>query len=463
MPKAGLRALSVLFTLFSLLLSSYLLMWLYDGQGFDPVLIAVGEAAIALKDLPADDPWELLFWGLALVTAFGVTRSEGPGDEDQVLDDAPPPDERSLALGNLEPTLREAAGSQAVRGSSAGRPNLRSEAPLADPSPRALDLPTADDPTHVPARVSARPVDRFVWSGVMSVCGVFWLTLGAQSADDPETPLYFFPLAVTIAMVGLLSAATGLRMGLVADEQGITLCRPITTSRILWTDLKGVELEARNTEINVGLHRLVLVTREQPRVPAGFMGRAQDGAPLPELRRTLLAMRQRYLTTAPGTPETAPGVRPAGTGAHARPGSEEPVDRVSLAALVLSVLGVVVAAAPLALWGIARGGPGPRRGRDLAMAALCICALWVIAASALLVGTGLVGGPPAPDQNASLVDAQPVFWSELHPQMCVRASPMRTGSGPPSSTAVCRTTRRCWPAPPWMTRRRGRAKRRWTP
>ena len=174
-------------------------------------------------------------------------------------------------------------------------------------------------------------------------------------------------------------------------------------------------------------------------------------------------MRQRYLTTAPGTPETAPGVRPAGTGAHARPGSEEPVDRVSLAALVLSVLGVVVAAAPLALWGIARGGPGPRRGRDLAMAALCICALWVIAASALLVGTGLVGGPPAPDQNASLVDAQPVFWSELHPQMCVRASPMRTGSGPPSSTAVCRTTRRCWPAPPWMTRRRGRAKRRWTP
>ena len=133
LPKAGLRALSVLFTLFSLLLSSYLLMWLYDGQGFDPVLIAVGEAAIALKDLPADDPWELLFWGLALVTAFGVTRSEGPGDEDQVLDDAPPPDERSLALGNLEPTLREAAGSQAVRGSSAGRPNLRSEAPFADP------------------------------------------------------------------------------------------------------------------------------------------------------------------------------------------------------------------------------------------------------------------------------------------------------------------------------------------
>ena len=87
--------------------------------------------------------------------------------------------------------------------------------------------------------------------------------------------------------------------------QGIMLRRAITTSRISWPDLKGVVLGARTTDINVGPLRLVLVTRERPRVPAGLTGGARDGALLTELRPTLLAMRQRQLVAAPAPPDTA--------------------------------------------------------------------------------------------------------------------------------------------------------------
>ena len=76
------RALSVLLTGFSLLLSSYLLLWLYDGEGVAPVPITIGEAATSIRDLLVEEPVELLFWGLAMITAFDIAGREGPGVEE---------------------------------------------------------------------------------------------------------------------------------------------------------------------------------------------------------------------------------------------------------------------------------------------------------------------------------------------------------------------------------------------
>ena len=70
------RGFSVLLTLFGLLLSSYLLIWLYDGEGFAPMPVSVGEAATILTEYLAEEPMELLFWGLALLTAFGIGKGE---------------------------------------------------------------------------------------------------------------------------------------------------------------------------------------------------------------------------------------------------------------------------------------------------------------------------------------------------------------------------------------------------
>lgn len=79
------RALSVVLTLFSLLLWNYLVLWLYDGEGFDPVPISVGEAATVMRDRMVEDPvWSLLSWGLALVTAYSFGKGKDSAPDDQV-------------------------------------------------------------------------------------------------------------------------------------------------------------------------------------------------------------------------------------------------------------------------------------------------------------------------------------------------------------------------------------------
>ena len=79
------RALSVLITMFSLLLSSYLILWLYDGEGFNPAPISVGEAATNVWDSMVEEPIGLLFWGIALVSAVGIVGNEDPEADDQGL------------------------------------------------------------------------------------------------------------------------------------------------------------------------------------------------------------------------------------------------------------------------------------------------------------------------------------------------------------------------------------------
>ncbi|WP_185747314.1 PH domain-containing protein [Humibacillus xanthopallidus] len=81
LPGGWVRALSVVLTLFSLLLSSYLILWLYDGEGFAPEPLSVSEAANTVWDLMTADPVGLLIWGVALLTAFGIGKGEDPAVE----------------------------------------------------------------------------------------------------------------------------------------------------------------------------------------------------------------------------------------------------------------------------------------------------------------------------------------------------------------------------------------------
>ena len=124
LAEGWVRALSVMLTLFSLALSSYLLLWLYDGEGFAPLPISVGEAATTVWDLMYEEPVGWLFWGLALLAAFGVgNREDDPVVEEQVpaqtmlVADPDSGTERSASLVqivNMEPQPLRAADLELV-------------------------------------------------------------------------------------------------------------------------------------------------------------------------------------------------------------------------------------------------------------------------------------------------------------------------------------------------------------
>ena len=86
-PTGWVRAISVLLTLFSLMLSEYLLLLrLYDESGF-AVPIPVDEAARIIWDQIYRHPEQLLIWGFALLVAFGFGR--GPESQEADSGDAP--------------------------------------------------------------------------------------------------------------------------------------------------------------------------------------------------------------------------------------------------------------------------------------------------------------------------------------------------------------------------------------
>ena len=154
------RALSALLTLFSLLLASYLLIWLYDGEGFAPVPVSVGEAATILREFLAEEPSELLFWGLALLTAFGI----GTGEEPEVDEERNTPADRSwpvVQVVDVKPHPLRAADVELVvilRGRGGGL-RLRRVSLVASDLPAALPHlfdPDPDDLTRVPR--SGEPV-----------------------------------------------------------------------------------------------------------------------------------------------------------------------------------------------------------------------------------------------------------------------------------------------------------------
>jgi hypothetical protein len=90
--------------------------------------------------------------------------------------------------------------------------------------------------------------------------------------------------------------------------------------------------------------------------------------PPPVVRSASLPVAQPV--AQPVAPPVAPSVNP--------PVSRRGWDRVSIAALVLAVPGVVIAAIPLAIVGFTRTRNGVRRGRALAVAGLALSWAWTL-------------------------------------------------------------------------------------
>jgi hypothetical protein len=157
----------------------------------------------------------------------------------------------------------------------------------------------------------------------------------------------------------------------------------------------------------------------------------------------------------PINPWTPPGPPATGESMASMPGSSaaSPVDKVSVTAFVFSLIGFGIVAIPLAIWGLVRTKPGPRRGRGFAVAALAISVAWVVVGSALLLTLGVfaggqkaavsdvsdaiptatatapttsanattsAGAPVAPQPTGPLSKAKRVYWEDLRQTMCVR-------------------------------------------
>lgn len=146
--------------------------------------------------------------------------------------------------------------------------------------------------------------------------------------------------------------------------------------------------------------------------------------------------------SVPGTPDGA-----------APPTAPPPRDVASILAFVLSLVGAVVIAVPLAVLGARRTRAGARRGRGLALSAFGVSAAWVVAGVALST-SGILGAPdpmaaselvepvapsrvtaPTPTTTAPtpgtpsatpsaaqkpLAKPKKVYWQSLKPGMCVR-------------------------------------------
>ena len=151
-----------------------------------------------------------------------------------------------------------------------------------------------------------------------------------------------------------------------------------------------------------------------------------------------------------------------------------PMDRVSVVAFVLSLLGVGLVAIPLAVWGLVRTRPGPRRGRGFAIAALGVSAAWALASVVLLSygllggtsGNAVAGGEAAPTASQSAVPSpttsttspstsvtskaavpaqspkptskpRRVYWEDLRAGMCIRTP--QNSSGTSVTVVDCRS------------------------
>jgi hypothetical protein len=109
-------------------------------------------------------------------------------------------------------------------------------------------------------------------------------------------------------------------------------------------------------------------------------------------------------------------------------------DGLANAALILAILGVIVAAVPLALASLARTRTSPHRGRGLATAALAISAAWTLIAAVAVIAvlpslrpghiaaaTGL-SPSPSPSAQPSTGNTQ-VGFDELRVGDCIESRP----------------------------------------
>lgn len=330
-----------------------------------------------------------------------------------------------------------------------------------------LDPPSRSggaDPSP-PDELNVRPVSRLLWCGgfvALGAAGLVWGMVAMFGAFGTVQDTTFAVISMVLGTgcigVGLL----GLRMGITADADGVTVSKLTGRTTIRWPDLVDIEFVEVPADLSLGFHWIVFVTRDGHRVAADApTGRVGPDTALVKLRDVLLAMRNRNLSTPPDSPDPLKspdslGLLDVGRSPSARSDPPpRPMDTVSVIAFVLSLVGVGIVAIPLAIWRLLRAGPN-RRGRGLAVSALAISVAWVVVGSVALVTSGLLGdagGPTATDQTPGIPAATPpdagamtsvtptpsgetvaaptsplvkphkVFWADLKATMCIRDAP----------------------------------------
>ena len=182
------RALSVLLTLFSLLLSSYLLIWLYDGEGLAPAPVSVGEAAAILREFLTEEPMELLFWGLAMLTALGIGNGEDSEEGGDAADAGTAPSWPLVQVVDVEPHPVRAPDMElvVVMAGPSGGFRLRRVSLVASDLPGALPHLFAADPEDLRRPASPlepiRVIDRAYDSGEEAMAAAH----GQHPAADPD-------------------------------------------------------------------------------------------------------------------------------------------------------------------------------------------------------------------------------------------------------------------------------------
>ena len=114
------------------------------------------------------------------------------------------------------------------------------------------------------------------------------------------------PILVGVGVLFGALGALGLRWGIAADQEGLTLSGTTTTAHIRWSDLEGIDVEKEPPGWNSReADQIVFITRHGQRVAANdfLYGTFGHRSTLVELRHTLLAMRATNLSTQPATPD----------------------------------------------------------------------------------------------------------------------------------------------------------------
>ena len=146
-----------------------------------------------------------------------------------------------------------------------------------------------------------RPKMRIVWATfcLALALGVPGVTVLVTVSSPGEHPVRDVSIAGAVALVAAALAALSLRMGVVADQDGVQVTNMFRRHLIAWSDLTAIELEEIPAEISIGFHRLVFVTRQQTRIIADApTGLAEPGHKMFELLQGLGAVWQNELDAA---------------------------------------------------------------------------------------------------------------------------------------------------------------------
>ena len=96
------KALAVGLTAFSLVLTEYLLLWFWDGDGFAPLWIPLPEATSQVWQNRTSDPVGLLFWGFWAVFGLGAAILRLSGADEKRGDGADSSPSRWSTFGTTE-------------------------------------------------------------------------------------------------------------------------------------------------------------------------------------------------------------------------------------------------------------------------------------------------------------------------------------------------------------------------